>query len=125
MLKNSLSLMLVMLLVWTVPLAANSDPEKEKQFTAKVKTELTRLATGPDARVEVKLRNKRKLKGYIGEAAAEHFTLMDAKTGAATIIGAAILAVLFFIGEKCCSVKCPHHAVSILLLIGLGASNFD
>jgi preprotein translocase subunit SecF len=60
--------------------------EKEAQFVERVKAGIAQLGTGTDARVEVKLRDKTKLRGYIGEAGAEQFTVVDAKTGAATAV---------------------------------------
>src|SRR5215207_717174 len=60
--------------------------EKEARFVEKVKAGITKLGTGTEARVEVKLRDKTKLKGYISEASAEQFTVVDAKTGVATIV---------------------------------------
>ena len=60
--------------------------EKEARFAEKVKAGITKLGTGTEARVEVKLRDKTKLKGYISEAGAEQFTVVDAKTGIATIV---------------------------------------
>jgi hypothetical protein len=40
------------------------------------------VGVGRDARVEIKLRDHTKLKGYVGEAAEDSFTLIDAKTSA-------------------------------------------
>ena len=60
--------------------------EKEARFAEKVKAGITKLGTGTEARVEVKLRDKTKLKGYISEAGEEQFTVVDAKTGIATIV---------------------------------------
>ena len=57
---------------------------KESMFAAKVKTEIAGLGTGPAARVEVKLRDKTKLKGYVSEATDTHFAVVDDKTRAAT-----------------------------------------
>ena len=45
-----------------------------------------KLGTGERARVEVKLRDETKLKGYISAAGADAFTVTDTKTGAATIV---------------------------------------
>jgi hypothetical protein len=87
MFKKFLSFVLVGLLMqagFSQPVAASTKPEKEAQFVEKVKAGIAKLGTGMDARVEVKLRDKRKLKGYVGEAGAESFTVVDAKTGAAT-----------------------------------------
>ena len=63
---------------------AATNPDKEARFVEKVKAAIAKLGTGPDARVEVKLRDKTKLKGYISEIAADHFMVSDSKTGTAT-----------------------------------------
>lgn len=69
-----------------VSAATLSKAEKEARFVEKVKAGIAQLGTGTEARVEVKLRDKTKLKGYISEASAEQFTVVDAKTGIATIV---------------------------------------
>jgi hypothetical protein len=65
---------------------ANSTQEKEAKFAADVKSGITKLGTGSGARVEIKLRNKTKLKGYVQEIAEDHFVVMDDRTGSATTI---------------------------------------
>jgi|ERR1700752_123719 len=57
---------------------------KEAAFTEKVKAAIAKLGTGPSAQVEIKLRDKSKLKGYIKEATEEQFVLVSAATGATT-----------------------------------------
>jgi hypothetical protein len=52
----------------------------------KARATVARLGVGKDARVEVRLRDGGKLKGYIGEVAADSFTVIDSKTGAPTIV---------------------------------------
>lgn len=69
-----------------VSAVALTKAEKEARFAEKVRAGIAQLGTGTEARVEVKLRDKTKLKGYIGEAGAEQFTVVDAKTGAATVV---------------------------------------
>ena len=66
-------------------LAGNS-PEKEDRFAQKVKTEIAKLGTGPDARVDLKLRDTTKLKGYINEVGDQSFAVVDDKTGSATTV---------------------------------------
>jgi len=56
---------------------------KEAALTREVKTAIAKLGTGPEARVEITLHDKSKLKGYIKDADEEHFVLVN-KTGAAT-----------------------------------------
>ena len=87
MLKKILSFVLVILLANAVGVSsayASSKEEKEARFTERVREGIRKLGTGTEARVEIKLRDKRKLKGYISEAGADSFTVVDAKTGAAT-----------------------------------------
>jgi hypothetical protein len=45
-----------------------------------------KLGTGSDARVEVKLRDKTKLKGHISDVGSESFAVVDDKTGSATTV---------------------------------------
>jgi hypothetical protein len=85
MFKQVLSLVLVgfLLSVAGVGLAyAGSKEEKEARLAAKVKEGIRKLGTGPDARVEIKLRDKTKLIGYVSEAAEDSFVIVDDKTSA-------------------------------------------
>lgn len=61
-----------------------SKAEKEAVFVAKLKEGIARLGTGTEARVEVKLKDKTKLKGYVSAVGDEGFSVVDAKTGVAT-----------------------------------------
>jgi hypothetical protein len=79
--------MLAMLLIHVglaQSVAAGTNPEKEAKFAEKVKAGIAKLGTGTEARVEVKLKDKRKLKGYVSEAGTDSFTIVDEKTGEAT-----------------------------------------
>ncbi|HJR08185.1 MAG TPA: hypothetical protein VJ842_13065 [Pyrinomonadaceae bacterium] len=89
MLKKFLCLALAGLLINMVsvsPVYAGSKEEKQARFAEQVKAGILKLGTGTDARVEVKLRDKTKLKGYIGEAGADSFVVVDAKMGVATTV---------------------------------------
>lgn len=89
MLKKLLSLALVGLIINMVsvsPVYAGSKEEKQARFAEQVKGGVLKLGTGTDARVEVKLRDKTKLKGYISEAGADSFIVVDAKMGVATTV---------------------------------------
>ncbi|MBS1810399.1 MAG: hypothetical protein JST84_19705 [Acidobacteria bacterium] len=77
---------LCLLFIGVPDVAAKSKEEKAAEFAAKVKTEIAKLGIGPDARIEVKLRDKTKLKGYVSQAGAESFFVTVAKTGAETEI---------------------------------------
>lgn len=87
MLKKVLSLSLVAWLfgfVALVPAEARVDPSEEPRFAALVRERVRQLGTGESARVEVRLKDKTKLKGYVAEASDAGFSVVDAKTGAAT-----------------------------------------
>jgi hypothetical protein len=57
------------------------DEDKARAHAAKVREEVSRLGVGPDARVEVRLRDKTKRKGYVKETTADGFVVRDPKTG--------------------------------------------
>ncbi len=86
MIKKTLSFVLVVLLLNAFGVSsayAGSKEEKEARFTERVGEGIGKLGTGTEARVQVKLRNKTKLKGYVSKSNAESFTVVDAK-GVAT-----------------------------------------
>ncbi|SRR6266404_4870432 len=87
MVEKLLALGLAGLLTSIIPYAgasAQSQTGREPQQAEKVRAKVTKLGTGKQARVEVKLRDNTKLKGYIGEIAEERFTLVDPKRGTVT-----------------------------------------
>ena len=87
MFKKLLSIALTILfvnMITAVPISAQSQTGIETQQAEKFKAKVTRLGTGKRARVEVKLKDNTKLKGYIGGIAEEHFTLVDPKHGSVT-----------------------------------------
>ena len=85
MFRKVLSLVLVGFLLSVAGVSrayAGSREEKETRFAGKVKEGISKLGTGPDARIEVKLRDKTKLKGYVSEAGDDSFIIVDEKTNA-------------------------------------------
>lgn len=89
MLKKSLSLLLAGLLIQLIciqPASANPMADKQAQLAEKVKEGVSKLGVGQDARVELKLRDKTKLAGYISEVKEDSFIVSDAKTGDATTV---------------------------------------
>ena len=86
MLKKYLAFVLIGLLTTAPPLWAKSKAEKEAQQTEKIKTAILKLGTGPDARVNLKLRDKTKAVGYIQTAGAESVVVADTATGATTTV---------------------------------------
>jgi len=65
---------------------ANSKEEKATRLAEKVKAGISKLGTGSGARIEVKLRDKTKLKGFVSEAGEDSFVVVDEKTGASSIV---------------------------------------
>jgi hypothetical protein len=63
---------------------SKSKAEKEAVFVKKLKESVVRLGTGTAARVEVKLKDKTKLKGHVSELDDEGFSVVDSKTGTST-----------------------------------------
>jgi hypothetical protein len=89
MLKRVVSLVVIAFLVNVTGVSfayAGSKEEKEIRFAEKVKAGISKLGTGSEARVEVKLRDKTKLKGYVSEAGEDSFVVVDRKTGATSTV---------------------------------------
>ena len=89
MFKKSFAIILACLLVQVLsiqPAPAKSKEEKQTQLTQKVKTGISKLGVGRDARVEVKLQDKTKLAGYISEVKDGSFTITDPKTSRSTTV---------------------------------------
>lgn len=89
MFKKVLPLVLVGFLLNVIGVSfayAGSKEEKETRFAEKVKEGISKLGTGAEARIEVKLRDKTKLKGYVSEAGEDSFVIVDEKTGATSTV---------------------------------------
>jgi hypothetical protein len=87
MYKKILSFVLVGLLfslVCHTTVKANS--EKEAEFVERVRTAVTKLGTGREARVNVKLRDTTKIKGYISKVGEDGFVVINDKTKTVTQI---------------------------------------
>ncbi len=85
MLKKYFAVVLIILLAAAPPVWAKSKTEKEAQQIEKIKTAILKLSAGPDARVSLKLRDQTKVSGYIREAGAESFVVVDAAATATTV----------------------------------------
>jgi preprotein translocase subunit SecF len=87
--KKFLSLLLAGLLIQLICVqsaSANPMADKQTRLAEKVKEGVSKLGVGQDARVELRLRDKTKLAGYISEVKEDSFVISDAKTGDATTI---------------------------------------
>jgi hypothetical protein len=86
MLKRTFAVILSTLLV-TLSFGFQSARAQAADGAAdKARAGVERAGTGPKARVEVRLRDNTKLKGYVSEAGADSFTVTDSKTGAARAV---------------------------------------
>lgn len=96
MFKKNLTLVLLGALIFSMSASpitlAKSKEEKAAEFTSKIKTGIAKLGVGPEARVEVKLRDETKLRGYISQINGDSFVIADAKSGATTEVPYPIVA---------------------------------
>jgi hypothetical protein len=88
--KKALSLLVSGLLLQTVfcfeTAFASSEAEKQAQFAKKVKAGIGKLGVGREARVEIKLRDKTKLVGYVNEVNENSFVVTNPITDASTTV---------------------------------------
>jgi hypothetical protein len=85
MFKNLLSLMLIGVLfnLSLVSYAhADSKPDKKARLAEKVKQGVNKIGTGEAARVEVKLYDGTKIKGFVKEINDDSFTVVNVNTNA-------------------------------------------
>ena len=61
---------------------AKADAEKDAKFAEKVKADISKLGSGRDDKVEIKLKDGTKLKGYLKSVRELSFILMIEETGA-------------------------------------------
>lgn len=87
MLKKTFLVILVGLLFnFVCPAKVQASPKSDAKFAAKVKSEITKLGIGTDARIKVKLFDGTKLKGYVSAVNEDSFTVVNDKTNIATQI---------------------------------------
>lgn len=63
---------------------AGSNENKRAMTAEKVKIDIAKLETGPNARIEVKLYDKTNIKGYVSETTDDHFVVVESNTGKLT-----------------------------------------
>jgi hypothetical protein len=84
MFRKLLSLALTSLLISPIAFvsaAAQTQTSAEQQQVGQIRIKVIRLGTGKQARVEVRLKDGSRLKGYIGAINEDHFTVIDSKHG--------------------------------------------
>ena len=88
MLRNAFATLLSGILVLTGFgfQSAYAQTGKEIQTAEKTRVGILKLGIGKDARVEVRLRDNSKLKGYVSAVGEDSFTIADRKTGASSTV---------------------------------------
>lgn len=89
MFRKYLSWLLIVALFYAAQPAyalASTKAEREAAHAARVKEGIQKLGTGPAALVKVKLRDKRKLAGYVSQAGEDSFNVTDGTTGEDTTV---------------------------------------
>jgi small nuclear ribonucleoprotein (snRNP)-like protein len=87
MFKNYMVLTLAILtlnLSLSASISIETKDEKEAKAAEKIKVNVAKLGTGKDARVEVKLKDGTKVKGYVSETSESSFVVMNEKTAVFT-----------------------------------------
>lgn len=87
MLKKQISFLLVAAMLTLgadLAFAQNRFGDTEAQRVASVRDEIAKLGTGRDARIKLKLIDNKKVEGYISDANADTFTVVNLKTGIPT-----------------------------------------
>jgi hypothetical protein len=119
MYKSLLSLALSGLLLSqaaAAPVYAAPQSEEQTRRAEKFKAKIAKLGTGESARVRIVVRNRRgEVKGYVREAGAESFTLVDPKTGVVTVIPYAQVKAVN--PSRVASIVVPLAAVGVLVTI--------
>lgn len=87
MFKKYLTLILTILVInlaLSTSVFAGTKEDKTAKNAEKVKTEITKLGVGTDAKIQVKLKDGTKLKGYVSQINENSFVVVDDKTGNAS-----------------------------------------
>ncbi len=79
--KKILSFTLILLLTQMFFVHPAFAETKAEKFTEKIRVGITKLGTGSDAKVKIKLKDGTKIKGYIIESNEDGFAVMNSKTG--------------------------------------------
>jgi hypothetical protein len=66
--------------------SVQAEAGEDARLAHQTRISILKLGTGEQARVEVKLRDDTKLKGYVSAAGTDSFTVRDARTATATAV---------------------------------------
>ncbi len=117
MLKKSLSVALLGLTLLFTNLQlinAQTNPGNNAATVEKIKANVTKRGTGEKARVNVKMVNGTKMKGFISQAGEDSFTLTDSKTKQTSTLAYSDVAQVKGTGLSTTS--------KILIVVGIGVA---
>lgn len=77
---------LMLSFIGVLPITAQAKEEITPAYTASVKKRIAKLGTGAEAKVQVKLQGKTKLKGYVSKITEDSFVVTDPKTKEETTV---------------------------------------
>jgi hypothetical protein len=82
--KQCVAIILICALVHLTTLSghAYSEPQTDPELAQRVRRAVFQLGIGPKATIRVTLHDKTKLSGYVSEAGADTFTIIDSKSSA-------------------------------------------
>lgn len=83
---GALLVALVLNLCLSVSVQARGGDPKTAKGAEKVKANIARLGVGSDSRIEVQLRDKTRLKGYVSQITENGFSVVDDRSGQETEI---------------------------------------
>jgi hypothetical protein len=78
--------LLTITLLCQLTASAGPSPDQDARAAQKVKAALLKLGTGPDTRVDLKLKDKTRLAGYVSEIGDSSFVVVDAKSAEARTV---------------------------------------
>jgi hypothetical protein len=96
---------------------ASFQGEKEAKETAGVKAQIEKLGART-TQVEIRLRDKKKLKGYVQQIAADHFVISDLNTAAETNVAYAEVQQVRQIKDHHLS-DCKLSTIAIVMVTAL------
>jgi hypothetical protein len=87
-----LSLMIALLSAGGVLRTAQAQTAQDAEFAAKARAKVAKIGVGQTGKVEVKLRDQSKVKGYISDMQQDSFTVFERDTGAGRSVAYADVA---------------------------------
>jgi hypothetical protein len=90
MIKRTCSIIAVCLLTISVisqqPVSANSKADRDARFAERIKTAIVQFGSGQASVVNIKLRDKTRVTGYVSEIGDTSFVVTDLKTAVTTTV---------------------------------------